>query len=143
MMEKVCKEMYGEMKLKRESEEKGKAAHFLEVDMIVKGKYIHTGLYDKRDSFGFRVVTFPTFPTNIPAAGAHGSLIAQLVRFAKVSDSLITFHKRSKLLTDRLLGQGFNRKLLQKKCVLFCERNQKLLSKYLAKQDVILKGFFS
>jgi hypothetical protein len=143
LMEKVCKEIYGEMRLKRESEEKGKAAHFLEVDMVVKGKYIHTGLYDKRDSFGFRVVTFPTFPTNTPAGSAHGLLIAQLVRFAKVCDSLNTFHERTKLLTDRLLLQGFKRDLLQKKCVIFYDRNQKLLSKYLAKQDIILKGCFS
>lgn len=142
LMERVYKEIYGEMVLKRESEENGTAAHFLEVDMVVKDGYIHTGLYDKRDDFGFRVVTFPSFPTNSPMGSAHGLIIAQLVRFALVCDRLDTFHKRASMLTEKLIKQGFQKSLLQKKCLSFYNRNQGLLSKYFATQTVILSGCF-
>jgi hypothetical protein len=111
--------------------------------MTVKDGYIHTQLYDKRDDFGFKVVTFPTFPCNTPVASAHGLLIAQLARYAKVCDSSIIFHSRVQTLTKKLVRQGFVKVLLQKKCLVFYERNQQLLSKYLATKDVILTGCFS
>jgi hypothetical protein len=140
MMERVCEEIYGELRLKKESQEDGLAAHFLEVDMIVANGFIHTGLYDKRDDFGFRVVTFPSFPSNTPVPSAHGLLIAQLVRFATVCDRLKTFHERASMLTKKLVDQGFITSLLEKKCRVFYERNEKLLLKYLGTEDRIVKG---
>ena len=73
MMAEVYPEIYGELALNRESTKDGKEAHFLEVDIIVDSNFIHTGIYDKRDDFGFRVVTFPTFPTNSPSGRPTGS----------------------------------------------------------------------
>jgi hypothetical protein len=140
MMERVYGEIYGELRLKKESQKDGLAAHFLEVDMIIEDGFIHTGLYDKRDDFGFRVVTFPSFPSNTPVPSAHGLLIAQLVRFATVCDKLETFHERASMLTKKLIDQGFITSLLEKKCRVFYERNGKLLLKYLCTEDRIVKG---
>jgi hypothetical protein len=142
-MERVCEEIYGEMKLNRESEDSGKAAHFLEVDMTVENGYIHTQLYDKRDDFGFKVVTFPTFPTNIPVGSAHGLLIAQVVRYATVCDSLAIFHSRVQTLTHKLLLKGYHKDLRKRRCLSFVETNQALLLKYLTTKDLILRGCFS
>jgi hypothetical protein len=143
LMAKHYKDIYGELRLSRESEENGHAAHFLEVDMLVETGFIHTSLYDKRDDFNFRVVTFPTFPANIEKASAHGLIIAQFIRFAQVCDRKENFFQRAVTLTDKLLQQGFDKKLLRKKCHIFYERNQGLLRKYIATKQEIINGTFS
>jgi hypothetical protein len=143
MMAKLYPEIYEELSLKRESTVDGKEAHFLETDIIVDSGFVHTGIYDKRDDFGFRVVTFPTLPTNSPLMAAHGLLIAQLLRFAQVNDTLTGFHERASLLTEKLVAQGFKKELLEKKCKTFYTRNEKLLRKYVVTKEVILAGCFT
>ena len=77
-------EIYGPLELSRGAGEDGSGAHFLDMDLHISGGMVHVGLYDKRDSFGFRVASFPTLPSNVDKKQAHASLIGQLLRFGRI-----------------------------------------------------------
>jgi hypothetical protein len=64
-----------------------------------------TQLYDKRDDFSFTIVNFPC--SNIPLSPAHGIYVSQLIRYAKACSTHDQFLNRSRLLTDKLMLQGF------------------------------------
>jgi hypothetical protein len=64
-------------------------------------------LYDKRNDFNFHIVNFPLIWSNIPAAPVYGVYISQLIRFSRACGSYQDFLDRGKLLTRKLLNQGF------------------------------------
>ena len=59
-----------ELKLKKTSES-SIALSYLDIQItIVNGKY-STAVYDKRDSFNFKIVNFPHLSSNIPSGPAY------------------------------------------------------------------------
>ena len=64
-------------------------------------------LYDKRGHFVFDIVNFPFLDGDIPRAPSHGVYITQLIRFAGVSSHVADFNTRNKILTAKLLKQGY------------------------------------
>jgi hypothetical protein len=72
-----------------------------------------TKLYDKRDDFNFSIVNFPHLCSNIPASPAYGVCISQLIRHAKACSTYDQFLVRGRLLTNKLMSQGFQMSLLQ------------------------------
>ena len=81
---------------------------------------LHTKLYDKRDDFDFHIVNFPFLDSNIPLSPAYGVYISQLIRFARACTEYTDFIDRSKILTSKLLNQGYKSDRLKvaiKKCV--------------------------
>ena len=70
---------------------------------------LHTKLYDKRDDFDFHIVNFPFLDSNIPSSPAYGVYISQLIRYARACSEYSDFIDRSKILTSKLLNQGFQR----------------------------------
>ena len=63
-------------------------------------------LYDKRDDFTFNIVNFLFLSSNIPQYGVY---VSQLIRYARASSAYYDFLVRSRLLTSKLLGQGYYR----------------------------------
>ena len=79
------------------------------LDMMItidNGKY-STALYDKRDSFNFKIVNFPYLSSNNPSRPAYGVYISQLVRIGRICSSFGHFKERHYKLTERLIHQGF------------------------------------
>ena len=103
---------YGPLVLTRGAGENGSGAHFLDMDLHISGGMVHVGLYDKRDSFGFRVVSFPTLPSNVDKKQAHAGLIGQLLRFGRVCSTVELFALRAQKLTYQRLAQGFGLPLM-------------------------------
>jgi hypothetical protein len=66
-----------------------------------------TQLYDKRDDFSFAFVNFPYICRTIPLSPAYGVYISQLIRYARACSTYNQFLSRSRLLTDKLMLQGF------------------------------------
>ena len=66
-----------------------------------------TKLYDKRDDFNFPIVNFPILSSNIPASPAYGVYVSQLIRYARACSNYQEFLSRAKLLTNKLLKQGY------------------------------------
>ena len=64
-------------------------------------------VYDKRDAFNFNIVNFPYMSSNIPANPTYGVYISQLIRISRICDTFERFVIRHRLLTERLIRQGF------------------------------------
>ena len=57
---------------------------YLDVGIIIKDGHFTTTVYDKRDSFNFRIVNSPFMSSNIPTGPSYGINIAQLVRIGRI-----------------------------------------------------------
>ena len=96
-----------ELELK-DTTESSTSASYLDVllEMNSDGK-LTTQLYDKRDDFNFAIVNFPYLCSNIPVSPAYGVYISQLIRYARACSEYDQFINRGKLLTSKLMLQGF------------------------------------
>ena len=66
-----------------------------------------TKIYDKRDDFNFEIVNFPFLDGDVPRSTSYRVYISQLIRFARASSYITDFNTRNKLLTQKLLKQGY------------------------------------
>ena len=89
-----------------------------------------TKIYDKRDDFDFDIVNFPFLDGNVPRSASYGVYISQLIRFARVSSDVDDFNTRNKVLTAKLLRQGYRYHKLRKAFSKFCRRHFDIVSKY-------------
>ena len=84
-------------------------ASYLDLDLSYdRDKRLQVKLYDKRDDFNFNIVNFPFLSSNIPQSPAYGVYVSQLIRYARASSAYSDFLVRVRLLTGKLLGQGYN-----------------------------------
>ena len=72
---------------------------------ICHGKFV-IEVYDK-DNFNFNIVNYPYMCSNIPARPTYNVYISQLIRINRICDKFNTFVKRHRLLTEKLIRQGF------------------------------------
>ena len=83
-----------------------------------------TKIYDKRDDFDFDIVSFPFLDDDIPWRTSYRVYISQLIRFASASSN------HSKVLTAKLLTQGYCYFKLRKAFSKFYRRHSALVEKY-------------
>ena len=67
--------------------------------------YVKTTIYDKRDDFD--IMNFSFLDGDVPRSTSYGVYISQLIRFARVSSHVNDFSTRNKVLTAKLLRQGY------------------------------------
>ena len=89
-----------------------------------------TKIYDKRDDFDFDIVNFPFLDGDVPRSASYGVYIPQLIRFARVSSHVDDLNTRNKVLTEKLLGQGYRYHKLRKAFSKFYRRHFDIVSKY-------------
>ena len=87
-------------------------------------------IYDKRDDFDFKIVNFPFLDGDVPRSTSYGVFISQLIRFARASSHVTDFNTRNKLLTQKLLKQGYQYHKLCKTFSKFYRRYYDLISKF-------------
>ena len=75
--------------------------------LSISNDIVSTKIYDKRDDFDFEIVNFPFLDGYVPRSTSYGVYISQLIRFARASRYLANFNTRNKLLTQKLLKQGY------------------------------------
>ena len=75
---------------------------------------VSTKIYDKCDDFDFEIVNFPFLDGDVPRSTSYGVYISQLIRFARASSYVADFNTRNKLLTQKLLKQGYRYHKLRK-----------------------------
>ena len=99
----------------KETTDSSNSASYLDLT-LEHDKYdrLQLRLYDKRDDFNFPIVNFPFLCGNIPASPAYGVFVSQLIRYGRASSDYGSFLHRCKLLTNRLLTQGYCRPRLIK-----------------------------
>ena len=80
---------------------------FLDLHLSISNDIVSTKIYDKRDDFDFEIVIFPFLDGDIPLSTSYGVYISQLIRFARASSQISDFNTHNKLLTQKLLKQGY------------------------------------
>ena len=104
--EEICNIYPPELTLKKTTESETSLS-YLDINIsICGGKYV-TEVFDKRDSFNFNIVNFPYMCSNIPAKPTYGVYVSQLIRISRICDTYSSFVKRHRILTYRLIKQGF------------------------------------
>ena len=105
-------------------------AAFLDLHLSISNDIVSTKIYDKRDDFDFEIVNFPFLNGDVPRSTSYGVYISQLIRFARSSSYVAYFNTRNKLLTQKLLKQGYQYHKLRKPFSKFYRRYYDLISKF-------------
>ena len=105
-------------------------ASFLDLHLSISDGFVKTKIYDKRDDFDFDIVNFPFLDGDVPRSTSYGVYISQLIRFARVSSHVDDFSTRDKVLTAKLLRQGYRYHKIRKAFSKFYRRHFDIVSKY-------------
>ena len=81
-------------------------------------------------NFDFSIVNFPFLCSNIPESPAYGVFISQLIRYSRACSGYLDFLLRGKLLTSKLLRQGYKSYKLSNAFRKFYGRHHELIDKY-------------
>ena len=104
-------------------------ASFLDLHLSISDGFVKTKIYDKRDDFDFDIVNFPFLDGDVPHLASCDVYISELIRFARVSSHVDDFNTRNKVLTAKLLRQGYR-----------CHKVRKAFSKYYLRHfDIVSK----
>ena len=82
-------------------------ATFLDLLLSISNDTFSTKINDKRDDFNFEIVNFACLDGDVPRSKSYGAYISQLIRFARASSYVADFNTHNKLLTQKLLKQGY------------------------------------
>ena len=104
-------------------------ASFLDLHLSISDGFVKTKIYDKRDDFDFDIVNFPFLDGDVPRSASYGVYISQLIRCARVSSHVDDFNTRNKVLTAKLLRQGYRYHKLRKAFSKFYRRHFDIVSK--------------
>ena len=116
-------------------------ASFLDLLLSLSDGFVKTKIYDKRDDFDFDIVNFPFLDGDVPRSASYGVYISQLIRFARVSSHVDDFNIRNKVLTAKLLRQGYRYHKLRKAFSKFYLRHFDIVSKYnVGLKTLLLQG---
>ena len=86
----------------------------MDLRLSISDGFVKTKIYDKRDDFDIDIVNFPFLDGDVPRSASYGVYISQLIRFARVSSLVDDFNTRNKVLTAKLLRQGYRYHKLRK-----------------------------
>ena len=125
----VCQIYPSELQLNKVNNSDTKAA-FLDLHLSVSNDIVSTKIYDKRDDFDFEIVNLPFLDDDVPRSTSYGVYISQLIPFARASSYVADFNTRNKLLTLKLLKQGYQYHILRKTFSKFYRRHYDLISKF-------------
>ena len=104
-------------------------AAFLDLQLSISNDIVSTKIYDQRNDFDFNIVNFPILD-DVPHSTSYGVYISQLIRFARASSYVADFNTRNKLLTKKLLRQGYGYHKLRKIFSKFYRRYYNLIYKF-------------
>ena len=103
-------------------------APFLNLHWSFLDQFISFKIYDKRDDFDFEIVNFPYSVGDVPRRAACGFYISHLIRGQSVQSCYCLQH--NKLLSAKLLNQGYRYHKLRKAFSKFYRRHFDLVSKF-------------
>ena len=86
----------------------------MDLHLSISDGFVKAKIFDKRDDFDFDSVTFPFLDGDVPRSTSYGVYISQLIRFVRVSNHVDDFKTRNKVLTAKLLRQGYRYHKLRK-----------------------------
>ena len=116
-------------------------ASFFDLHLSISDGFVRSKIYDKRDDFDFDIVNFPFLDGDVPRSTSYGIYISQLIRFARVSSHVDDFNTCNKVLTAKLLKQGYRYHKLRKAFSKFYRRHFDIVSEYnVGLKSLLLQG---
>ena len=116
-------------------------ASFFYLHLSISDGFVKTKIYNKRDDFDFDIVNFPFLDGDVPRSTPYGVYISQLIRFARVSSHVDDFNTHKKVLTAKLLRQGYRYHEIRKAFSKFYRRHFDIVSKYnVGLKTLLLQG---
>ena len=116
-------------------------ASFLDLHLLISDGFVMTKIYDTRNDFDFDIVNFPFLDGDVPRSASYGVYVPQLIRFARVSSHVDDLYTRNKVLTAKLLIQGYRYHKLRKAFSKFYRRHFDIVSKYnVGLKTLLLQG---
>ena len=103
-------------------------AAFLDLHLSISNYLVSTKIYDKRDDFDFDIVNLPFLDGDVPRSTSYRVYISQLIRYARASSYATDFNTGYRLLTQKLLNQGYRYHKLCKTFSKFYRRYYDLIS---------------
>ena len=80
---------------------------FSDLHLSISDGSVKTKIYNKRHDFDFDIVNFPFLDGDVPRSASYGVYVSQLIRFARISSHVDDLNTRNKVLTAKLLKQGY------------------------------------
>ena len=112
----------------------------MDLNLYISNGTVSTKIYDKRLDFDFDIVNFPFLDGDVPWRTSYGLYISQLIRFARASSNINDFNYRNnKVLTAKLLRQGYRYFKRRKAFSKFYRRHSALLEKYSVSLKTLLQ----
>ena len=105
-------------------------AAFLDLHLSISNDIVSTKSYDKHADFDFEIVNFSYLDGDVPHSTSYGVHISQLICFARASSHVTDFNTCNKLLTQKLLKQGYRYHTLCKTFSKFYRQYFDLISKF-------------
>ena len=105
-------------------------AAFLDLHLSISNDIGSTKINDKRDDFDFEIFNFQFLDGDVPRSTSYGVYISKLICFARASNHVADFKTANKLLTQKLLKQGYRYHKLRKTFSIFFKRYYDLISKF-------------
>ena len=113
----------------------------MDLHLSISDGFVQTKIYDKRDDFDFDIVNFPFLDSDVPRSTFYGVYISQLIQFAQVSSHVDDFNTRNKVLTAKLLRQGYRYNKILKAFSKFYRQHFDIVSKYnVGLKTLLLEG---
>ena len=104
-------------------------APFFDLNLCISNGTVSTKIYDKRGNFDFDIANFPFLDGDVPLRTSYVLYVSQLIRFARASSNLIDFNCRNKVLSAKVLRQGYRYFKLRKALSKFYRRHSALVEK--------------
>ena len=101
----------------------------MDLHLSISDGFVQTKIFKKRDDFDFDIVNFPFLDGAVPRSTSCGVYISQLIRIARVSSHVDDFNTRNKVLTVKLIRQGYRYHKLREAFSKFYRRHSDLISK--------------
>ena len=105
-------------------------AAFIDLHLSITNDIVSTKIHDRRDDIDFEIVNFPFLDGDVPCSTSYGVYISKLIGFAREFSYITDFSTRNKLLTQKLLNQGYQYHKLRKTFSKFYRRYYDLISKF-------------
>ena len=105
-------------------------AAFLDLHLSISNDIVSTKIYDRRVDFDFEIVNFPFLDGDVPRSTSYVVYISQFICFATTSSNVVDFGPRNKLLTQKLLKQGYRYHRLRNAFSKFYRRYYDLISRF-------------
>ena len=103
---------------------------FFDLHLSISDGFVKAKTFGKTDDFDFDIVSFTFLDGDVPRSTSYGVYISQLFSFARVSSHVDDFNTRNKVLTAKLLRQGYRYHRLRKAISKFYRQHFDLVSKY-------------